>query len=233
MSDLFILIIYIVVLILMLFFMIWPISVPFLIYYIIKKKQNKTALKKTIITRSPVYDSFVDISSYKLEHFNTNDLPVLKAYFGDIFIQFEKAYNNVDYNALYNICVPSLYELYKSDISIKLKLGEKKIIDDPSIEKIAITNSIKNDDQHEVQVMIRLKSKSYSITDTGKVISGNAVKPVEEDFLITFVRTFNKDAKETLRCPNCGATINSSKCEYCNTEFKQYDFKIYAINKLE
>lgn len=44
-----------------------------------------------------------------------------------------------------------------------------------------------------------------------------------------------KIVKYLLNCPNCGAPINGSKCEYCGTVFKKengiYDLEIERLNK--
>ncbi len=229
----------IIFLVFILFFMTWPISLPILIIYLIKKNKNKKYFKSTVLNRnqsniyfSNIQDTYIDISDYKLEWFDTNDLDVLKSYFGNMFLDFERAYNNVDYNALYNLCSPSLYDIYKNDLNVNLRLGDKKIIDNVSIEKLVIYNTTKNDDEQKVYVMLELKSNNYVMNTSGKVISGNPVKPQSEEFIVTYVKSLKKKDEKSSRCPNCGATVTSTKCSYCNTEFKQNEFRIDTIRKL-
>lgn len=231
MENLFYMIIFLFAVILMIFWMTWPISLPFLIYYIVKKNSNRKAFKKTLIQRESVKDTYIDIDDYKLGYFDTNDLGTLKNYFGGLFLDFEKAINNIDYNTLYNICTPSLYELYSSDLKVNLKLGEKKFIEDPKIEKMVIYNTTKNKTEQIVSVMLRLESRNYTMNQSGRITSGNSLNPVHEEFIVNFIKKFKKD-EESSRCPNCGAMIKNTKCEYCNTEYKQYDFRINSISKL-
>ena len=221
-----------------LFFWAWPISFPILIYCIIRKRKKKKKFKESLINRNNggyyfnnIKDTYIDIDDYKLKHFDTNDLGALKNYFGNMFLEFEKAYNNVDYNTLYNICTRSLFNLYKSDLDVKTKLLQKKTIDDVNIDKMVIYNSTKNEDEHKVFIMIGIDSINYLQNSNGRVIAGNALNKIHEEFIVTFVKQLKKDEKSS-RCPNCGAMINSTKCEYCKTEFKEYDFRICSINKL-
>ena len=37
--------------------------------------------------------------------------------------------------------------------------------------------------------------------------------------LACYIKT-NSDANKTTNCPNCGAPITSSKCDYCGTDFE-------------
>ena len=231
----------IIIVLLFLFLWAWPISFPLLIYYIYKKNKNKKYFKSTVINKdryqnngffNNIQDTYVDINDYKLEWFDTNDIDVLKRHFSSLFIDFERALNNLDYNTLYNICTPSLYELYHSDLTVNLKLGNKKIIDNISIEKMVIYNTTKNDEEQKVYIMLEMKSNSYTMNSSGKITSGSPMLPVKEEFIAVFVKKLKKANEGQLRCPNCGATVTSTKCEYCNTEFKQYEFKIDTIRKL-
>ena len=233
---------FVIFIVIMLFLYAWPISLPLLIYCIIKKRQNKKEFKNTVIHKNGyinngnyylnrIQDAYIDIDNYKLKDFDSNDLEALKLYFGSLFLEFEKAYNNIDYKTLYNLCTHSLYSLYSSDLNVKSKLCQKKTIDNVEIEKMVIYNSVKDEKEHKVYVMIRINSINYTQNAYGTVIAGNAYSKTSEEFIVTFIKMANiKD--ESVRCPNCGAMINSTKCEYCNTEFKQYDFKICSINKL-
>ena len=232
---------FVVVVLIVLFLWAWPISFPLLIYYIYKKNKNKKYFKSTIINKNGnitnglfnnIQDTYVDINDYKLEWFDTNDINVLKKHFGNLFIDFEKSLNNLDYNTLYNICTPSLYELYHSDLTVNLKLGNKKIIDNVSIEKMVIYNTTKTEEEQKVYVMLEMKSNSYTMNSSGKIASGSPMLPLKEEFIVVFIKKLKKKDTDQSRCPNCGATVTSTRCEYCKTEFKQYDFKIDAIRKL-
>ena len=33
-------------------------------------------------------------------------------------------------------------------------------------------------------------------------------------------------------CPNCGAALTGSKCDYCNSKIKDIEFKISSIKKI-
>ena len=215
----------------------WPISLPFFIFYLYKRNKNKKEFKNNVVyypksSLNYVKDNYVDIDAYKLEHFDANDLGMLKNYFSTIILDFEKAYNNIDYNALFNICGNSLYNMYKTNLQMNSKFGEKKIIDNVSIQKLVVYNSKKGNGEHIVNVMARIRSISYTQNSDGKIISGSPMNPIDEEFDITFVKELNEKNKDQMRCPNCGAVVNSTKCDYCKTEFKNYDFRIESFKKL-
>lgn len=40
-------------------------------------------------------------------------------------------------------------------------------------------------------------------------------------YINTKPHSYNSYTKKSTKCPNCGAPITSSKCDYCGTDFKQ------------
>ena len=45
---------------------------------------------------------------------------------------------------------------------------------------------------------------------------------------------FRKDFEmnELTNCPNCGANVTGSKCEFCKTSLKTVEFKISSIKRI-
>ena len=66
----------------------------------------------------------------------------------------------------------------------------------------------------------------------------STVRPTNVDALITVTTSPATSAQETINtfdkltnCPNCGAPITSSKCEYCGTVFRDFDREIYMLKQ--
>lgn len=64
----------------------------------------------------------------------------------------------------------------------------------------------------------------------------SSVRPTNVDALITVTTSPETSAQETVstynaltNCPNCGAPITGSKCEYCGTVFKDIQREIYSL----
>ena len=104
--------------IIFLFCFFWPISLPLLIIYIVKRKKNRKQFKAMNISYKKEYK---DIDYVKLQGFDTN-ISNLKMYLYDIFLKFENAYNNLDFNTMYNLCTERMYDMYHTNITLNLKL---------------------------------------------------------------------------------------------------------------
>ena len=117
---------FVICFIVILFFMIWPISIPFLIIYLIKRNNNRKYFKSTVVNSSTVYK---DISPDKLVGFDITDLSKMKIFLYDIFYRFETAYNSLDYNTMYNLCTSKIYGMYQTNMNINSKFDQKRIIE--------------------------------------------------------------------------------------------------------
>ena len=220
----------ILILIILIFVLIlctWPISLPFLIIYIIKRAKNKKTFKSLIISNS---NELKDVSESKLSGFDITDISNLKKYLYDIFYKFETAYNNVDYNTMYNLSTPKLYDLYHTNIVLNLKFDEKKIIDNIVLEKMLITDAYSSSNKQVITTAIDISYLNYTMKSDGKIVNGNPTKMIKERFEVIFIKNFDK--KDSSRCPNCGANVTGSTCEYCNSSISSSDFRIDSIKKI-
>lgn len=203
----------------------WPIMVPLLIISLIKKNRSNKSFKNNIIKRKETYK---DISKSKLEDLVINDLDRLKDYLYDIFYNFENAYNSLDYNALYNTSTDKLYNKYHTNILLNLKFAQKKIIDQIKRKDVIIYDVLSTNRKQVISTVIEIEYVSYMQDHTGKIISGH-VNPITESFEVTFIKTYEKQSN---KCPNCGANINGSVCDYCGTNIRNNEFKIDSIKKI-
>ena len=173
---------------------------------------------------------YKDIDYVKLQGFDTN-ISNLKMYLYDIFLKFENAYNNLDFNTMYNLCTERMYDMYHTNITLNLKFEEKKIIDQIKIEKMIVYDVFASEFKQIVYTLIKISSISYTQKTNGKIVSGSPTKPITESFEVTFIKTFKQ--KDKYKCPNCGASVNGSQCEYCQSKIDNSgDFRIDSIKKI-
>lgn len=208
--------------------MIWPISVPLLIFLIIKKYRSKKFFKSNVINQKINY---TDIVKDQLEGFEITDILKLKMHLFDIFEKFENAYNSLDYGTLYNLSTPKLYEMYHTIMVLNSKLGEKRIIKSIELKNMIIFSTFSSEEKQEIYTTIEISYIDYTENSKGRVLRGNPVNKITEKFEVIFVKSLigNND----YRCPNCGANVKGDTCDYCNSKLiASNEFRIDSIKKI-
>lgn len=155
---------------------------------------------------------------------------MLKDYLYDIFYKFETAYNNLDYGNMRSLSTKQLFQKYYTGITLNLKVGRKKVINNINRENIIIYEVDSTSSKQVASAMISISYISYVTNKDGTLYSGSRDKPITEKFEVEFRKDFGK---EITNCPNCGAKINGNKCDYCETIIGSSDFKIGAIRRIE
>lgn len=204
----------------------------------IKRKNNHKYFKNNIINNKLDNNvvnaldkkrTYEDVSKTALAKFNTDDINLLKDYFYNMFLDFEKAYNNLDYNTMKLLSTKQMYHNYYTGISLDLKVGRKRIINDIKKKKVIIFELDSTIAKQIASAMIEIEYVNYTIDKNGKVISGSRNKTAEK-FEVMFRKDFER--KDVIECPNCGANVVGNKCEYCRSNIKNVDFKISSIKKI-
>ena len=173
---------------------------------------------------------YKDVQKDKLAMFNTDDINSLKDYFYDIFYQFETAYNSLDYNMMKTLSTKQLYQNYYTGITLDLKTGRKKIIENIKRKNVIIYELDSTIAKQTLSAMIEVSYVTYTLNRGGFVISGKRYDAVTEKFEVTFRKDFEKE--DVTKCPNCGAVVTGNKCSYCRTTLKNVEFKISSIKKI-
>lgn len=187
-------------------------------------------VEKPIENGSKYQRTYEDVSREALEKFNTDDINLLKDYFYDMFLEFEKAYNNLDYNMMKILSTKQLYQNYYTGMSLDLKIGKKRIISDIEKKKVIIFELDSTIAKQIASVMIEISYFNYTIDKNGYIMSGNRDKKITEKFEVMFRKDFER--KDIVKCPNCGAEVVGNKCSFCRSTIKNVEFKISSIKKI-
>ena len=123
-----------------------------------------------------------------------------------------------------------LFHNYYTGITLDLKVGKKRIIDDIKVKKVIIYELDSTVSKQTASTMIEISYFNYVIDGNGYIISGNREEKITEKFEITFRKDFENNS--ITRCPNCGANLTSNKCEYCKSVIKEEEFKISNIKRI-
>ncbi len=195
-----------------------------------QRVNNFQYFANSVIEKVPE-SKYKDVSRTILDNFHVDDLGSLKNDLFEQFEQFEKAYNSLDYNTMKQISTSQLYENYYTGISLNIKDGKKKVIDDIVRRKVVIFDMDSTPTRQTIQTLMTISYKSYTIDKNGYIISGSKDMKITESFEVTFKKEYSEENFQ--KCPNCGAIVSGKKCDYCRTTIKDTEFKISAIKKVK
>ena len=201
----------------------------------IKRRLSNNFFKKSIVvnevtSNNKIKKVYNDVSKGELSEFNIEDINDLKNFFYDIFVEFENAYNNLDYNKMKILSTKQLYNNYYTGINLNLKSGKKRIIKNIERKNVIIYELFSSMLKQTASVMIEVSYINYMQDKTGKVMSGNPVEKITEKFEVEFRKEFEKH--DITECPTCGAEIIGNKCEFCRSYVKSEEFKINSIKRI-
>ena len=151
-------------------------------------------------------------------------------YFYDIFVNFETAYNNLDYSAMKAVSTTPLFQNYYTGISLDLEVGKKKVINDIERKNVIVYEMDSTIAKQVISAIIEVSYLEYTIDKEGKVVSGSRTKRQTEKFAVVFRKDFAQ--KELTNCPNCGVKLTNGECEYCKTTVSKEQFKIHSIKRI-
>ena len=171
-----------------------------------------------------------DMPAKKLVDYNIDNIDQLKEYLANQFIEFEKAYNNLDYNLMRELSTSLLFNNYYTGITLDLKFGYKRIINDIKKEKVTVYDICNEDDKQIISSVIKLSYINYKINREGTIVSGDNEKRDTELFEVIFERP--NLSKNIFECPQCGAEIDGFRCKYCRKTVIDDKFRMNSIKRI-
>lgn len=222
----------------LLFIFVW-VTIIKIVFRIIKQTINIAFFKKSVIkntddffkpNKEVTFKDFKDVDKDKLAIFDTDDINKLKDYFYEMFLNFENAYNTLDFNKMHDLLTNQLYQNYYTGLSLNMKYGEKKIVENVKKKNMLIYDIDSTSYKQVVCTIIEISYISYTTNKNGQIIKGSKEHPITEKFEVIFRKDFQKNP--ITKCPNCGATVINNICEYCRTTLKNEKFKIHSIRKI-
>lgn len=213
-------------------------SIVSTIIKIFKRTANHKFFKNNIIYKNlnqgdyniKKNNEYKDVTKETLSRFNTEDLNGLKEFFYNKFVEFENAYNDLDYNAMKILSTKQMFQNYYTGISLDLETGKKRIIKDIEKKKVILFELDSTIAKQVATLMIEISYINYLLDKNGNVISGSRFDKTTEKFEVVFRKDFSRE--EITKCPNCGSSIVGNQCEYCRSIVKNEEFKISSIKKI-
>lgn len=192
--------------------------------------KNNVTLRDYVNSSSKKELTYKDVSKKELEVFKVEDINDLKMYFYDLFLKFENAYNNLDFEMMKFLSTNQMYENYALGIKLELEKGNKRIIENFNYINCTIYEVMTTNVKQVVNAMIEIEYIDYTLDKNANVIRGDRYKKQHEKFEVSFRNTFTNE--EVAKCPTCGAPVKGAKCEYCRNLLPNSSFKISNIKKI-
>lgn len=220
-----------------------PMFFTILIFYFIfstlrnafKRSITRSYFKENVITVS--HDSqrlrrslYKPLTNKEIEAYHINNVEAFKDMLFEIFKTFENAYNSLDYNMMKINSTSEIFNNYYTGISLDLKIGKKKVIEDVKRSSLIIYEMYSSNQKQIVSTVIEIAYKTYTLNKEGFVISGDRSRVISEKFEVIFRK--NYEHEDLIKCPGCGATVTGTICEYCRTPIKLENYKISSIKKI-
>lgn len=161
-----------------------------------------------------------DISLEQLQTYLPNeDMTNLKNMAINNFIKIQNAWSAFDYEALRKLCTDELYNTYITQLNVLKMKEQQNIMTDFKTLDIKLINIKKENDIVTLVFYLDIVFFDYVIDKSQKIVRGNNIYKVNNQYYLHFVKTKDTDDKMT-NCPNCGAPIEnvgSQTCTYCES----------------
>ena len=113
----------------------------------------------------------------------------------------------------------------------------RNVTENASIQRIDLANVVSDAHFDAVTLRIFATSIDYTVTDDGKLLSGNRRRPRTYSEYWTLIRgtTRRGEPRRDNSCPNCGAPLRiamTGQCEYCRVKVTSGDFD-WVLSRIE
>lgn len=206
-----------------------PFTIIILIFVFAKRQSRKNFSHQETSSKSPLtYTKDKDLEKLvsRDPHFSKEDFLDMAT---KNFLIFKESLMEKNLEKLQKIETKELFQKHKEQIFLMKERKQSQKIDDLSILSKQI-ESYEEDEYHQILSCIFIsRSKRYFVDEeTGDILRGDPNKFYMMTDRLTFVRmieakTRKDPLKESLYCPNCGASIATNQgniCEYCGSKIE-------------
>ncbi len=181
---------------------------PVILLFIFFLRKNDTQ-----VVNNSIFVPYTDEAFTK--NFPNVDINALRKEFGEIFINVQNAWMDLDEKALRKLVDNELYNSYSMNLETLRVKGQKNIMSDYDIKSLKFCGYNKQEKYTIVDTQLIISFKDYIIDSKGKVIRGKKNRTYLMKYELQFIKYDIND-----KCPNCGCEVDNStgKCLSCHTE---------------
>ena len=193
-------------------------------YKIISLKESKGTYYYTDKTSNKSFiNSFVDSGLDKEE--------VLRNAY-NIYVRVQEAWMNDTLDDVKDVISDEIYNQYSGQLATMRVKDQQNVMGDFRYVDGFITDYRNNGSSNRITVEMCVTCKDYLVKkSSGKVLRGSSFKTNRYRYLLTFVVSNNVVDK----CPNCGASLDTSKpsevCEFCESKIVKIPDKMVLTDK--
>lgn len=151
----------------------------------------------------------------------------------DVFLKYETAYSNLDYDTLKSICSAKHFTAIHKELENLKENNKKRVLSDITLNNFKIQNATNTNNIQKILATFDIALIDYTIDEIYNFnVKGNQSIKVQKKIKVCFERKF-KLASQRQHCPKCGAPVSSiwPTCTKCNTLiFPASDWKIESFD---
>lgn len=164
---------------------------------------------------------------------------LLKGKFSNIFIKLIVGIMSNDLKDIKHYLSDDLYNQLQSMIDQNISNNEIRCFDEPNVKEILIEN-VEHDQEYEI-VYVTLVSRYmdyYIDSNTLEYKRGVNDHRIELNHKLIFKKNNNVSImNNAIKCPSCGANLDSNNSGYCNycgviNSAESYDYVLYGVTNL-
>lgn len=203
-----------------------------IIYFYVKNSNqpnpspnNNVEKKKT----TNLKEKKVEDMSISLDSIKPNELIKLEKEIYDLFLKYEDAYSNFDYDTLSSICTENHFKEIHKVLERMKSSNKKRSFENINLNNFKLMSVTTTSNLQKLSVFLEITLIDYIIDkEYNFLVKGN--KNIKNTKNIKMEIVQNIDTSNIRKhCPKCGAPINLifPTCNYCNTViYKDAEYKI-------
>jgi Tim44-like domain len=155
-----------------------------------------------------------------------------------IFDELQAAWSTLNWERARPHETDNLFQMHQYWIDAYRRQHLRNVLDQPRITAMQPVKLLEDAFYHAITLRIGAQGYDYTVTDSGKVVSGSKTSLRTWSEYWTFVRSRQAKpgpARADLNCPNCGAPlkINSAGiCEFCGGKITSGEFD-WVLSRIE
>ena len=161
----------------------------------------------------------------------------LKSKFSNIFIMLLYSISTNDLDRVKHYLTQEMIDKYQKVIDTNINRKETILFDELNVKTISITNKEIKDDYNYIYVNLISRYMNYYINENGDFLRGNNKRRDEISHKLVFRKKLNASSNSVVKCPGCGANVDSNfsgRCEFCGMTYsaENYDYQLESITNL-
>ena len=170
------------------------------------------------------YHEYIDVDSRTLAEFGYSDIELLKRVLIDLFVDVRNAFSLGDRKRLLELCSRNKYILYKNELELLEKVGERKKYENFEIEDCKVYDICKDAKGITISVILKVRNLEYVVDEYNKIIKGSNKISNESMLDLMFYKSLQHEEIE--ECPNCGSPVTKDSLEFCSYCGSELNFNI-------